>query len=272
MNVKTKFSRLQLLFILLAALTLCAVALRTVSLLVSFNTDTGYFIKGGAVITLYALDLLAAALCIALPFLIKKERVAVCRAPLSIGGLFGAGLCALATVVTAVFFLLRRTRVPAPAVIVFLAAIFLLGAAAYFINQFRSTQEPATTLPFGYAAILGAALLLATLYFDLTTPMNAPHKITLQISLLATMAAILYELRVATGEPMPRIQAAITGFAFFACTVTGIPNTVAFLTGIYDSTPYLFADLTAAALAVYFGAKCVSISLATECKEEDADQ
>lgn len=272
MNVKTKLSRLQMLSIALGALTLGTVALRTVALLLFFNNETGYFAKSGVVIAFYVLELLAAALCVAFPFLIKKEPVAACDAPLSIGGLFGAGLCALTTVICAVFFLVRRTRIPAPAVIVLLTAVFLLGAAAYFINQFRVKQTPATTLPFGYAAILGAALLLATLYFDLTTPMNAPHKVSLQIALLATMAAILYELRIATGEPMPRVQAAVTGFACFACAVSGIPNTIAFLTDVYDSTPYLFADLTAAALSVYFAAKSVSICLATKTSEGEADK
>ncbi len=272
MNARTKLSRLQLLSILLGALTLGTVVLRTVALTRFLNTDTGYLTRGGFVIPLYILELLAVALCIALPFLIKKEPVAVCDSPLSIGGLFGAGLCALAMVVTAFYYMLRRAHIPAPAVIVFLAAIFLLGGAAYFINQFRAKQEPATTLPFGYAAILGAALLLATLYFDLTTPMNAPHKISLQLALLSTMAALLYELRIATGEPLPRVQAAVTGFACFTCAVTGIPNTIAFLAGAYDSIPYLFADLTAAALAIYFGAKCISICCPAKKDGEETNE
>ncbi len=272
MNAKTKLTRLQLLTILLGALTLGTVAVRIVALSFFLNTDTGYFTKGGVTIPLYALELLVAALCVALPFLVKKEPVAVCDAHLSIGALLGAGLCSLAMVLTAVYYILRRARIPAPTVIVLLAAIFLLGGAAYFINQFLTNQEPATTLPFGYAAILGAALLLATLYFDLTTPMNAPHKISLQIALLATMAAILYELRIATGEPMPRVQAAVCGFACFACAVTGIPNTVAFLTSAYDSTPYLFADLIVTALAIYFGAKSVSICRPAKTDGEDTDK
>ena len=272
MNAKLKLSRLQLLSILLGALTLITLTLRIVALTKFFDADTGYFAQGGITIPLYTLELLALALCVAIPFLIKKESVHACDAPLSMAGLFGAGLCALTMAVTAVYFLFRRTAVPAPVVVVLLAAIFLLGGALYFINQFRSKQEPATTLPLGYAAILAAALLLATLYFDLTTPMNAPHKVTLQIALLATMAAILYELRIATGEPKPCVQAAVCGFAFFACATAGLPNTVAFLTGAYDSTPYLFADLTVTALAVYFAAKSVSLCVPAKTDGEDTEK
>ncbi len=272
MNARTKLSRLQLLSILLGALTLGTVVLRTVALTLFLNTDTSYLTRGGISIPLYILELLAAALCVALPFLIKKEPVAVCDSPLSIGGLFGAGLCALTMTVTAAYFFLRRTAIPAPAVVVLLAAVFLLGGAAYFIGQFSAKPAPATVLPLGYAAILGTALLLATLYFDLTTPMNAPHKISLQLALLSTMAAILYELRIATGEPHPRVQAAVTGFAFFTCAVTGIPNAVAFLTDAYDSVPYLFADLTVTALAIYFGAKYVSICCPAKKDGEETNE
>lgn len=272
MNSKAKISRVQLLTILLGALTVCTVVLRTVALTLFLNTDTGYLLRGGISVPLRILEVLAVAFCVAIPFLIKKEALTADTAPLSIAALFGAGLCALTMVLTAAYFLLRSSHVPAPTVVVLLTAIFLLGSALYFVNQFRAKQEPATALPLGYTSILGSALLLATLYFDLTTPMNAPHKISLQMALLATMAAILYELRVFTGEPRPRVQLAVCGYACFACAVAGIPNTVAFLSGAYDTAAYLFADLTAMALAVYFGAKCVPLCCPAKSDGEVTDQ
>lgn len=272
MNSKAKISRVQLLAILLGALTVCAAALRTVALTLFLNTDTGYLPRGGISIPLHILEVLAVAFCVAMPFLIKRDTLKVEAAPLSIAALFGAGLCALTMVLCAAYFLLRSARVPAPTVVVLLAAIFLLGGAFYFVNQFRSKQEPATALPLGYAAILASALLLAALYFDLNTPMNAPHKISLQMALLATMVALLYELRVFTGEPRPRVQLAVCGYACFSCAVAGIPNTIAFFSDAYGTTAYLFADLTALALAVYFGAKCVSLCCPAKSDGEVTDQ
>ncbi len=264
MNIKNScraHSRLSLLFLSLGALALVAIVLRSVALARFFNDNTGYFAKGAFPLIVRLVQILGAALCAAFPFLIKKDTVTLPEAPLSIAGLFGCALSALTLTITAVYFLVRRARIPTPAVILLLTALFLLASTAYFINQFRNRQEPDTALPFGYIAILGAAMLLATLYFDLTTPMNAPHKVSLQVALLSVMVAVLYELRAMTDAPHPRAQAAACGFAFFACATTGVPNALAFLLGSFDKPFYLLADFVCIALAIYFAAKCAAICL-----------
>ena len=264
MNTKkngASLSRLHALYALLGVLALIAIALRSVALARFFNETTGYFTKGALPLVVRLVEVLGAALCTSLFFLIKKDTLTLPKPPLSIAGLFGCTLSALTLTITAVYFLTRRLSIPTPAVIVLLSALFLLASTAYFINQFRNTQEPDTTLPFGYMAILGAALLLATLYFDLTTPMNAPHKVSLQIALLAVMVAILYELRATTDEPHPRAQAATSGFAFFACAVAGVPNALAYLFGSYNKPFYLFADFICIALSIYFASKCMAIRM-----------
>lgn len=266
MNTKAS-RRLQLFYLALGALALVAIVLRSIALARFFNDNTGYFTKGALPIIVRLLEVLGIALCAALPFLIKKDTPKPTNAPLSIAGLFACTLCALTLTVSATYFLVRRASIPTPNIILLLAALFLLASTAYFINQFRNKQEPDTALPFGYIAILGVALLLATLYFDLTTPMNAPHKVSLQIALLSVMIAILYELRSMTNAPHPRAQAAVCGFAFFACAVTGIPNAIAFVLGTFDKTFYLLADFVCVALALYFGVKC-----ATLCQNKEADQ
>ena len=262
MNTKknsASLSRFHALFLLLGALALVAIVLRSIALARFFDSNTGYFTKGVLPIIVRLAEVLGAALCASFLFLIKKDTLTPPRAPLSIAGLFGCTLCALTLTITAVYFLVRRTSIPSPTIILLLCTLFLLASVAYFINQFRDTQEPDTTLPFGYMAILGAALLLATLYFDLTTPMNAPHKISLQIALLSVMVAILYELRAATDAPHPRAQATTCAFAFFACAVTGIPNALAFLFGSFDEPLYLLADFICIALSLYFATKCMAI-------------
>ena len=114
----------------------------------------------------------------------------------------------------------------------------------------------------GYGLILAAACLVAVTYFDLYTQMNAPHKVSIHLALLATMIAVLFELRGPLGISLPHVQAAVCGFAAFVGVTVGLSNTVGFLVGAYEDTTYLFCDLCCAALGIYFVARCVALATA----------
>ncbi len=265
-----RLTRLQLCYVLLAIFTVGAVVLRSVALGLFFDADVGYFRRDDFLIDLYIMEGIATSLCFALPFLIKKEARPTADQPLSLGALVGAGLSALTLAVVAFYLLMRREQLHAPTGLVLITALLLVVGAGYFVGQFRTKQDTATVLVFGYGLILALACLLAVTYFDLYTQMNAPHKVSLHLCLLATMAAVLFELRVPLGRPLPHVHAAVCGFACFITATCGLSNTVGFLVGAYDNATYLLCDLCCVGLCVYFAAKCVALATGKEPNKEES--
>lgn len=264
----TASGSLPLCYLLLAALTVGATVLRSIALTLSFDADIGYFQKG--LIPVYILLALAAALCAAIPFLIKKEALDKTGRTSRTAELIAAALPALVLLVLAFYLLARRKSIPAPALLVVLAAFLCATGAAYFGSRLRDGQDTATGLLFGYGAILGMTLLLAITYFDLYTQMNAPHKLSQHLALLVAMVALLYELRILTKTQFPRIRAASAGLASFSCTVVGISNTVGFLAGSLSDVTYLLIDLLLVTLGVYFAVTCTLLCLPAKTDKEDA--
>ena len=270
MKQTKSLTRPQLFYLLLALLTVCAIALRTVALTLSFNAKIGYFEKGALPILLYVIEGVAVALCIVFPFLIKKEDVREVVSPASLSDLITAGLCGLLMIAMAVVLFatlpVGENGTSVLLLLYVLDAIFLLAGSAFFLCKFREKQSLSTSLVLGFTTVPALALLLGILYFDLYTPMNAPHKVSLQIALLSIMAALLYELRVTLDIPRPRAAAAVYGFSAFFCASVGISNTVAFLSGAYQSIFYLITDLVCVAFAFYFANKCLAITRKKEQK------
>lgn len=265
MKNQKRLARLPLFYLILALVTIGTIALRCVALLVSFQTEIGYFESGALPILLYVLEGVAAAFCLVFPFLINKEEATEPTSNASLGNLVTAGLCALAMIATAITLFLKMPRnadgsLTGFAILYVLTALLLLAGSAYFLLKFCEKQSLYASLPLGFIAVPSFALLLGVLYFDLYTPMNAPHKVSLQVVLLAVMIALLYELRVSLEVPRPRAAAAVYGFTAFACTSIGASNTVAFLVGTYQGVIYLLVDLLAVAFGAYFTQKCVAIA------------
>lgn len=250
-------------------LTLLLTAWRTVCLLAFFDTEIGYFASGAALVVLRILEWLALALLIALPFLIKKESPAPLHGA-SVPTLICSVICALLLIVCAVYLAVNGNKMPAPALVVILAAACsLLGAvylAAPLVERFRVT----TAVLFGYLLILAAALLLIITYFDRYTQMNAPHKLSLHLALITVMLALLFEHRALLCRPKPILHVTATLLAFLTCTAVGLSNTVAFLAGRYDSALYLLLDLLCLGLGAYFGARCFELCSPDHASEEES--
>ncbi len=261
-------SILQIALLFIGGLSLAALILRTLSVCLYLDADIGYFQSGrGTVITVYVLEALAALSCLALPFLIKRESAP--RIPtLSMAGLVGTGSSALLLMVNAIYLLLRLKHLPAPFLLVLLCAFLSAVGAGYFATQFRGGSD--STVPCTYGMILACACMVALTYFDRYTQMNAPHKLSLHLALLAVMLATLFDLRARLGKDYPRARIATEALAFFFCLTVGLSNTVGFLTGAYRDLTYLFQDLLCLALALYYGARVFDVAMhsTSESKEE----
>ena len=249
---KHTYTPLQLFLFAVAALALSATILHTVALL-AFQDAVGYFRTSLPVIALYIIEGSVLALCIVFPFVKKGTSVSASR-PLSTAGLVGAASGAVFLVVNALYLFLRREVITyCPALLVLLTAIFCALGAGYFATRFRGSSD--STVLCGYGMILCATCMLVMTYFDRYTQMNAPHKISLHLCMLAVMLAVLFEVRELLHKDLSPWRLATTALAFFFCVMTGLGNVIAFLAGVYNDLTYLFQDLICLSLSVYFGAR-----------------
>lgn len=250
---------------LLALFTLICTLLRTLSLALSFDAEIGYFSASPLTLACNLLTLLAVALCLLLFLFINKGEWQPLAAP-SLFSLISAGACTLLCVLTAGYLLLYGNRLPAPALLSILALISLLAGAGYFATKLF-TVSPAIRVLLGYALLLGLMLVMVITYFDRYTQMNAPHKVSQHLCVLAALAALLAELRVLLCRTPAQKALPWIALAAFACLSVGVSNVAAFALGSYDNVTYLVFDLLLLAIGTHFAAGCASLR---PCKEVDA--
>ena len=241
-----------------ALLTLLTAALRTLSLTLAFDPASGYF-EGGALPVIYrTVTLLSLAVIIALPLFFFKGKLSAKRTPLTRSGACGACLCALLFFINFIVGCTIKSTVLSP-LLWLVGLISLLLATVYFILQTPFVQAGKNAhAVLGSITVLALACLIAFTYFDVSTPMNAPHKMDLHVALLSVILYLLYELRAKAEIARPLALLIFSSLSFFLSASIGVSDTVAYLSGTFSSPLYLAEDLLLLALAVYIGARSAS--------------
>lgn len=257
-----RFRTTRVFFLGAAILTLIATILRTLSLALCLDPASGYFEAGAALPTCYRiLSVLSALAFILFPLLALKDRVSQRRAEMTRVSLCASLLCAILFFLNFIMACTGRSAL-LPVPLWLFGLLFLLGGAVYFILQgLKSRVRDITTgtvTVFGCLCILGVACLISFTYFDIATPMNAPHKTELHLALLSLMLYLLYELRDVAGIPRPRALTASTALAFFFSVAVGASDLVAYCLGIYADPSYLIQDLLLVGFAFYIGARALN--------------
>lgn len=239
-----------------AAMAAIVTVLRALALTLSLEPASGYFTPNAPLPLCYRiLTCLTCLACILVPCLWLKGRVPVERAKPSPHSRCGAGLCALLFFLNFIAACMQKSAL-LPALVWLIGLLALLAATVYFTLQAAGIRvSSSATAVLGSLAILAVACLIAFTYFDVATPMNAPHKTELHVALLAVMLYLLYELRDAVGIPLPRALTACTALAFFFSATVGFSDLVATTAGVHKSPAYLAQDLLLVALAIYVGAR-----------------
>ena len=241
-----------------ALLALITAILRTLALTLTFDRANGYFSTGALPVLFRVIEGCSLLALVLFPILALRGRVCLRRAARSPYITCGAGLCALLLFLNFICSCtLQSTMLPALLWLVGLLSI-LLGVV-YFILQTPLLKAGANThAVLGSLTIVAFACLIAFTYFDISTPMNAPHKIDLHMALLATMLYFLYELRAKADISRPLALTACGAIAFFLTAAIGLSDTVAYLTGSFADPIYFAQDLLLLALAIYIGARSMA--------------
>ena len=259
------------LFLFLTALfAAITCALRSLSFFVGFDADIGYFRASSPIVIISGICML---LCIgfgaAVSFLINIGNVPSESEPLSAPRFVAATVSAILLCVTALFVIFRASKIPAPALLVLLTGICMLGSAVYFLLRLRNGKAAA----FGFFTIFAPAMMLAVTYFDRYTQMNAPHKVWVQLSLLSIMIYTLYELRARIGRPAPRALAVASALLLMLCIPTGVSDLIAYACNLYDDALYLICDLVLTAFAVYVACRTITTlrSDLPDCEKQNTE-
>lgn len=240
-----KFTVLTLVAALLAAL------LRSLALVLAFEgnyfTGSPLAITQTVVTVVFALALFILPLTVAKPSItpkIPKEHTLFTKLTALL-----AALCLFLCFISAC---VASSTLTFPTLLAVVAYPSLLAGIVYFIlHLFGKSVSLTVKTVFGSILLLALAVLICFTYFDIGTQMNAPHKISQHVALLAAMLWLLYDMRAAAGTPRPRLQAALTPTAIFLCLTNGISNIIGYVAGKYTSSLFLATDLLLLVFALY---------------------
>ncbi len=241
--------------ITLAAALVCTL-LRSLALCLAFE---GNYFTGAPLATVQAvMTALALAALIILPLVASWRAPITAKEPKG-HALFTkltAALAALALFLCFISACIAGGTLGLPAIILVVTFPSLLAGIVYFIlHLFGKSASDTVRIAFGSILLIAFAALICLTYFDIGTQMNAPHKISQHVALLAVMLWLLYDMRAAAGAPRPRMQTAVTPAALFLCLTNGVSNTIGYIAGKYTSSLFFATDLLLLVLALYIVAR-----------------
>ena len=247
-----------------AGLGLLVAALRALCLALAFE---GSYFTGSALPTVYRIVFLLALSTLSLfPALALRGKIALARAPLTPAAKGGA---ALAAIFAFACFIAACTisNASLPALLWLMGLLALLLTVIYFILQAVGAKAGDNAHAIlGSATIFALACLVAFTYFDVSTPMNAPHKLELHVALLGAVLYLLYELRARVGISKPMALVTFSGLALFLTLSVSVSDIIGTVVGVFRDPLYLVQDLLLLALTVYIGARAFADATKTTSK------
>ncbi|MBO5938611.1 MAG: hypothetical protein J6Q82_03835 [Clostridia bacterium] len=195
MEQNTPLRRTALFYTIIAfATAMISLVLQELSLIISYDTEIGYF-ESGAILPIITLVFgIASILFFALfSFLnFRKKEVAYPKATHPAVKLASA-ICAAISLLLGIYDLKAGSSVP--------ELLFCFGACLYFLLILTSKTTPALSLVFGFCVILRLLTALAASYGNLFLPMNSPEKLWLSTAIVAAMFFLVSEIRALVTKP-----------------------------------------------------------------------
>ena len=239
MHPKKQRRRQYLLRFLFAGFSAAAMLLGMLAVALAYDKGTNYF-QSGSILPILAL--LAALLAAAagttdaiitpaeeIPSIARSDRFRAEHLPAGIGFL----------VASITLFATEGTRLSTATAI--LAAIAFLYCILASLGS-RMAKEIKAYLAF--TAVISCALLTVLHYFDFTVEMNAPIKLSIQITLLCAMLFFVGEIRTHFDMPASRLYRAVQTWTVSAGMLTSLAVALAFFLKKTDRFDYFSLSIT----------------------------
>ena len=251
---------------------LATVTLRTVACFLYYDTDTGYFDSK----TLIGISscILAGAAFFLFTHIFFSEHGRVLTASFSGPETYvPTGITVIALLLFGAHsfekFLssdLSIKSIRMLAIIEVLLVLLSLFAAAHFILTALLTERASVSrAAFGICASAFFALVAIYLYFDPSTPINAPSKITDQMAYLFTALFLLYEIRISLGR---ELWAAYRTFGLISALLTAyssVPGIIYYLAGKGELSESIYGTVLTLTLFIFIFCRLV---LSSRIKED----
>lgn len=261
--------------VVFAVIAVVGVGLRCFALAKSYDIDIGYYQTGALLPDVFhGLCITAVALAVVLALLLPKKAE---YAPLpggstvtAVGSAFALSGCGAQTFYS--LLLLSKKSEPSmgsvqtgqmgDALIIFSLIFGFLSVVYFALVMAGKAKNGDKHVIFGYGIILFVLMTLAKTYFDLQTTMNSPNKLLLQVTFMAIMVYMLYELRFSLGISQPRGYMGAAFAAFYLTAVNSLPGIIMFFAGSLNKTDYLVCDFMTLGFAIYIGTRIFDFSKA----------
>ena len=236
MNKNSK--RLSSFIVLALIFAVAAAVLRTVALVKSLDGNMIYFEDHTLIFISYLILLIGAVALLPSAFMLERVNlVSTFSSPATYipTGVVGVALLSFAAELilwisaASPLPFLQSLGAPNTALALLTAILALFSIVHFFTNAFFDERHRAIRGYFAIATIVMLAAYASLLYFDTSTPINAPTKTVDQLAYLFAAIFFLYEARISLGREMWR------GYSTFGL--------IALLIGIYSSLPAILAYL-----------------------------
>lgn len=253
-------------------LTLISVVWRIINLFFFFDADIGYD-ASHAFSPVFAAIVMASSVIVFLVISVFLFRKAEFDYPhhTPIVLRIAAGIAAIGFLFRAVYAYANHSENDSFA---FLALLTGVAGSCYFIFAAFRCQKESFRILTGFCVILHLVLALATSYFNVFIPMNAPDKLIFQLGCLAGMLFLINELRAWISHPRPVWYRFSAGCAVFLTASASIPSIIAYHTGRLTDTVFMAGYYLLLGLCFYIAVRLVTVSLHSESpvKEEQTEQ
>ena len=210
-----------------------ATVMRTVACFTDLNYATGYFITG--ILSTVSAYIAAAVSLLTVSYLfISKSTVPLTR-PTGALSFIPAGMASAAQIFLSAelfsSFISEADKTGVTlgvACILALAILSVFSALAFFFAILYEKRENTTKAAYLIASVVFFAAYAAYLYFDYSTPLNSPAKISDQMAYLAAAVFFLYEVRISLGRSIWRAHAAFGIISAAICFYASLPALILF--------------------------------------------
>lgn len=257
------------------ALSALLTALYSLSYLLAFDADIGYF-SSTSILPIIAGKILIVSLIwvftlfIFLPRAGSSDKPLEMRSGTRVSAAFAAAALALYALwrlifdgnalldaARAFYSLLRRlfdgNAILFDAPILPLAAVPLAALAAFYflLIALRGSRLTHAVTGAGYFVIFWATAAMTEVYTDQFVAMNSPLKISFMTAMMSLMLFMLYELRYLIGRSKPRAYLVSTLAGIMLNAVFSIPVILLTFAGSYNTSPHLPAAAVSLVLCGY---------------------
>ena len=262
-----------------------ATVLRALSLLLFYDAEIGYYQHGSVIPTIFSAFLTILAL-FAVVSCVLLGKNAPRTEKYTVSSKCAAVFVALAFAVVSISVALLSYELskvydisdmtPAVLLINFLTMITPIVACVYFVLYALGKCSQTFSLIGGIFTLIYFVIILASAYFDVSVPMNAPEKLSTHLCCVCALLLVLNEMRVMCGAEKKAFYLFSVSFSAIALNSCALPTIIASFTGALtdgvitppDPSAYVFF-----ALGIFSVVRLIMLEPkdTNEAKEEPTD-